>query len=102
MSVLATHVNIKTLPAGKKHAIIFKNFDGLEKDEQFIVIADHDPKPLYFQFLFERSGQFDWQRIQNGPDEWHIRIRRIREAPNGQKSAEEIGSCKCGKKETGT
>lgn len=91
-------VRVKDLAPENRHATIFHTFDKLGLYDFFVLIADHNPKPLYFQFLFERSGQFDWQRIQDGPDEWHIQIKRIRNSANEQKSADEIASCKCGKK----
>jgi uncharacterized protein (DUF2249 family) len=38
------------------------------------IINDHDPKPLYYQFKFEREGQFNWTYLQEGPKVWKVEI----------------------------
>ena len=35
---------------------------------------DHDPKPLYYQFLMERENQFTWEYVEEGPDLWKVVI----------------------------
>jgi uncharacterized protein (DUF2249 family) len=42
----------------------------------FLLVNDHDPKPLYYQFAAERSGQFDWQYRESGPEVWCVQIRK--------------------------
>jgi uncharacterized protein (DUF2249 family) len=42
--------------------------------EAFILVNDHDPKPLYYQFLHEREGFFIWEYLEEGPDQWRVRI----------------------------
>ena len=59
-----------------RHRKIFETFDGLEIGEAFILINDHDPKPLYYQFLHERTDQFSWDYLEEGPEDWRVRIGR--------------------------
>jgi len=39
-----------------------------------VLVNDHDPKPLYYQFRFEREGQFTWDYLEEGPEVWQVRI----------------------------
>ena len=43
----------------------------------FILLNDHDPKPLYYQFMFERPGQFTWDYVEQGPEAWQVRIGKV-------------------------
>jgi uncharacterized protein (DUF2249 family) len=48
----------------------------LEAGESFILVNDHDPKPLYYQFQAERTGEFTWEYLEQGPAAWRVRIGR--------------------------
>ena len=48
----------------------------MEKGGAFVLINDHDPKPLYYSFLHEREGQFGWDYLAQGPEEWRVRISK--------------------------
>ena len=67
-------VDVRNIAPKDRHPIIFDTFDGLAAGRSMILVNDHDPKPLYYQFLHERAGQFDWTYLQEGPDEWRVRI----------------------------
>lgn len=41
-------LDVRSLPPLKKHPTIFKTFDSLERGESFILINDHEPRPLYY------------------------------------------------------
>ncbi len=59
-----------------RHPLIFRTFDELEAGESFVLINDHDPKPLYYQFLHERPGIFGWEYVEEGPDTWKVKITK--------------------------
>lgn len=58
----------------KRHKLIFKTFMELQAGEYMELTVDHDPKPLYYQFLIEREGEFDWQYLEEGPEKWRVAI----------------------------
>lgn len=60
-----------------RHPAIFRLFDDLKAGEAFILVNDHDPKPLYYQFLHERTDQFSWDYLEEGPEVWRVRIGRV-------------------------
>jgi len=69
-----TKLNASVIPPRERHPKIFQQFEALAPGESFILVNDHDPKPLFYQFQMEREGQFSWDYLQNGPEEWQVRI----------------------------
>lgn len=79
----AATVDARPLPAPKKHPAIFETFERLKPGEVMLLVNDHDPKPLYYQFAAERPGQFEWAYLQSGPEVWQVEIRRTTGAAAG-------------------
>ena len=71
-------VDVREIAPRDRHPLIFDTFDGLSAGQAMILVNDHDPKPLYYQFLHERADQFDWTYLQEGPDEWRVRIACVK------------------------
>ena len=63
------------IPA-RRHELIFETYGALELGNGFILVNDHDPKPLYYQFEAEHKGEFSWDYLEQGPDVWRVRIGR--------------------------
>lgn len=59
-----------------KHEVIFQKFDSLEEGESFILLNDHDPKPLYYQLSATRGDIFNWEYLEKGPDDYRILITK--------------------------
>jgi len=59
-----------------RHTLIFESFAGLSPGEAFVLINDHDPRPLYYQFEAEYKNQFSWNYLEQGPEVWRVRIGR--------------------------
>ena len=57
-----------------RHVRIFRMFDELESGEFMHLSHDHDPKPLYYQFMIEREDEFTWEYLENGPELWRVVI----------------------------
>lgn len=70
-------LNLVNMPPFERHPLIFKTFDELKKGESFVLINDHDPKPLYYQFLHERENQFTWEYLEQGPKVWKVKMAKI-------------------------
>ena len=69
-------LDVRQTPPAQRHPMIFQTFEALKPGEAFILVNDHDPKPLYYQFKFEREGQFSWDYVESGPAVWRVRIGR--------------------------
>jgi uncharacterized protein (DUF2249 family) len=70
-------LDIRPLPPIQRHPLIFEQFESLGAGEGFILVNDHDPKPLFYQFQAERTGEFTWDYLQQGPQEWRVRIGKV-------------------------
>ena len=51
-------LDVREVAPRVRHPLIFSTFDALPPGQSFVLINDHDPKPLYYQFEAERTGQF--------------------------------------------
>ncbi|WP_209370944.1 DUF2249 domain-containing protein [Brevibacterium renqingii] len=63
------------IPA-RRHELIFETYHGLAAGDAFVLVNDHDPKPLYYQFVAEQAGKFTWDALEEGPERWRVRIGR--------------------------
>lgn len=69
-------LDVRTISPPQRHPRIFSTFDALATGEHFVLVNDHDPKPLYYQFLHERPDAFDWRYLEQGPATWRVQITR--------------------------
>jgi uncharacterized protein (DUF2249 family) len=67
-------IDVRTTPPAQRHPMIFGAFENLAAGQSFVLVNDHDPKPLYYQFAAERAGQFTWDYLEQGPAVWRVRI----------------------------
>jgi len=70
-------LDLRTLPPIDRHRLIFETYGALQAGDDFELINDHDPRPLYYQFDAEHSGEFTWQYLQQGPSTWRVKIGRV-------------------------
>lgn len=70
-------LDVRTIPPAQRHPMIFQRFTALPENGSFVLVNDHDPKPLYYQLNFEYSGQLGWDYLEEGPRVWRVRISRI-------------------------
>lgn len=75
-----------------KHPTIFDHFDHLDQGEGFVILNDHDPKPLYYQLLGERGNIFTWEYLENGPDWWRVRIFKPGSSATGAPTVGEVAA----------
>ena len=68
MDQFATIIKAPEYPPQLKHKVIFESFDQLASGEAMLLINDHDPRPLRYQFEATRSGIFSWD-LEQGPED---------------------------------
>lgn len=76
MSLEPLVLDVRPIPPREKHPTIFGKFDALEPGQSFILLNDHDPRPLHYQFQFERPDAYTWTPLEEGPLEWRIQISK--------------------------
>ena len=70
-------LDVREIPPRQRHEMIFDRFNALKPGEAFVLVNDHDPKPLYYQFKAELDGSFTWDYLEQGPEKWQVRIARV-------------------------
>jgi uncharacterized protein (DUF2249 family) len=69
-------LDVRDEPPARRHSLIFQTYAATPISEAFVLVNDHDPKPLYYQFEAEESGKFSWDYLESGPQVWRVRIGR--------------------------
>ena len=69
-------MDIRMLAPMPSNPLIFEKFANLQPGEGFLLVNDHNPKPLYYQFQAELAGQVTWEYLEEGPVAWRVRIGR--------------------------
>lgn len=67
-------VDVRAEDARVRHQLIFDTFGTLAANTAFVLVNDHDPKPLYYQLAAENPGEFSWEYLEEGPEVWRVRI----------------------------
>lgn len=70
-------LDVREIVPKERHTLIFHTYENLSPSQTFVLVNDHDPKPLYYQFQAERQGQFTWDYLEQGPEVWSVRIGRV-------------------------
>lgn len=73
-----TSLDLRSIPTNLRHDRIFETFDALPEDGSIVLVNDHDPRPLYYEFKSVRPDTFGWHVIVSGPQEWRIELRRLK------------------------
>jgi uncharacterized protein (DUF2249 family) len=69
-------LDVRSQPHGRRHELILSTYHELKPGDGFVLVNDHDPKPLYYQFDAQFSGDFTWDYLEQGPEVWKVRIGR--------------------------
>ena len=69
--------DVRSIPCRVKHAQIFQRWAGLPPGGHFVLVNDHEPKPLYYQFAAEFPGAFAWESLVRSPEEFHVKITKL-------------------------
>jgi uncharacterized protein (DUF2249 family) len=77
-SVSATDqlLDVRAEVPARRHDLIFETYTALSPGTAFVLVNDHDPKPLYYQFAAEHTDDFTWDYLEQGPEVWRVRIGR--------------------------
>ncbi|TYB48951.1 DUF2249 domain-containing protein [Actinomadura chibensis] len=69
-------IDVREIPHGRRHPQIFTRFSRLAPGEAFILVNNHDPKPLRREFQATHPDAFTWDYVESGPEQWQVRIGR--------------------------
>jgi uncharacterized protein (DUF2249 family) len=86
-------LDVRPIPCSIKHGLIFRVWHALEVNEHFVLLNDHDPVPLRYQFQAEFPGAFSWDYLERGPEEFRVRITKTRLVADTSAFTGKAGSC---------
>lgn len=70
-------LDVRPIVPKEKHPTIRSTFEKLNLGQAMMLVNDHDPKPLYYEFSFEKAGRFKWEYVEEGPDVWKVMITKL-------------------------
>src|SRR5206468_3449442 len=71
-------MDVRPIPCSVKHGLIIKTWLELAVDDHFVLLNDHDPVPLFYQFAAQWPGAFSWVHLVKGPEEFRVKITKLR------------------------
>src|SRR5574342_542888 len=81
-------MDVRPIPCSIKHGLIIRNWIQLAVGDHFILLNDHDPVPLFYQFSAQWPGTFTWEHLVKAPDEVRVKLTKLKPlaAPDGTAS----------------
>ncbi|MGH7716449.1 MAG: DUF2249 domain-containing protein, partial [Vulcanimicrobiaceae bacterium] len=81
MTTFTTRLDVRAYPTWERHPRVFAAFDALSIGAQLLVVSDHEPRPLRFEFEQQRADAFVWDEEMLDDEVWHVSIRRVPREP---------------------
>lgn len=76
---VVNEMDLRPYPPAERHEMFYKAFADIKPGEAFEFYNDHDPKPLYYQMEAESKEPFRWEYVLEGPEEWKVRMVKVKE-----------------------
>ena len=73
-------MDVRSIPCSIKHGLIIRTWLELPVGDHFILLNDHDPVPLRYQFAAEWPGTFSWEHLVKNPEEVRVKITKLKAA----------------------
>jgi uncharacterized protein (DUF2249 family)/iron-sulfur cluster repair protein YtfE (RIC family) len=70
-------LDVRDLAPVGRHEATFSAYRDLAPDTGFVLVNDHDPRPLRYQFEAQYTGEYTWEYLEAGPAVWRVRIGRV-------------------------
>lgn len=72
-----THFDVRAIPCRIKHPLILQRWSDLPVGGHFVLINDHDPVPLRYQFAAQFPDAFAWEYLVRDLEEFHVKITKL-------------------------
>ena len=69
-------MDVRPIPCSVKHGLIIRTGLALPVGDHFILLNDHDPVPLFYQFSAQWPGTFTWEHLVKGPEEFRVKVTK--------------------------
>jgi len=68
--------DVRDLIPQRRHEVLLDTFNRLGSGEGFVLVNDHDPKPLYYELRSMHGDVIDWEYASRGSGEWRVEIMK--------------------------
>jgi len=72
-------MDVRPIPCSIKHGLILRTWYELPVGDHFILLNDHDPVPLRYQFEAEFGKAFTWEYLERGPADFRVKVSKVAE-----------------------
>jgi len=69
--------DVRPIPCRVKHGQIVQRWLDLPVGRHFVLLNDHDPVPLRYQFEAEYPGAISWEYLERGPENFRVKITKL-------------------------
>jgi uncharacterized protein (DUF2249 family) len=69
--------DVREIPCRVKHGQIFQRWLDLPVGQHFVLLNDHDPVPLRYQFEAQFPGAVSWEYLEAKPEEFRVKITKL-------------------------
>ena len=72
-------LDVRPIPCSIKHGLIIRTWIDLPVGDHFVLLNDHDPVPLRYQFAAQWPEAFSWEYLAQAPEEFRVKITKLKE-----------------------
>jgi uncharacterized protein (DUF2249 family) len=78
-----TRLDVRPIPPKDRYDAIIGAYEALATGTELELAVDHDPTCMYYTLKATRGDDaFDFQYIEQGPEVWRVRVRKILDVPS--------------------
>lgn len=81
MPGVKARLDVRSYPTWERHPRVFAAFDALPIGGQLVVVSDHEPRPLRYEFEQQRPDAFVWDQEMLDDEMWCVTLRRVPREP---------------------
>ncbi len=74
---ITSTLDVRDVAHAERHPLIYKTYDALKSGQAFILVVDHDPKPVLFELDFVQKGKFNYSYLEQGPEVWRVKMAKV-------------------------
>lgn len=70
-------LDVRDVEHAQRHPLIYRTYNALQPGQAFVLVVDHDPKPVLFELDFVQKGKFEYSYLEQGPEVWRVQMTKI-------------------------
>jgi len=74
---ITSTLDVRNIEHAQRHPLIFRTYNALQPGQAFVLVVDHDPKPVLFELDFVQKGKFEYSYLEQGPEVWRVQVAKV-------------------------